>query len=191
MQPVPPTRRFIEAKYGAGSFGGRGRVLKPMIETIFYHCKYDYMEIQLLRQYHANGTNGVLLLDGKKIGYTIELPWRNNQRRISCIPEGRYRIRKRYTMRFGWHCLVENVTGRDMILIHAFNDALKESKGCIAPVTAIEGPGRGSSSRAALKKFMSLVSQEFDQLKPVYLTIKKDDHEHDSQKSTKADTKVL
>jgi hypothetical protein len=131
------------------------------------------MEIQLLRQYHDTGTNGELFLDGRKIGNTIELPWINNQRRISCIPEGRYRLRKRYTAHFGWHCLVQHVANREGILIHAFNNALAESKGCIGPVTSIEGPGMGSSSRMALKGFMAIVCQAFDRREPVFLTIKK------------------
>jgi hypothetical protein len=148
------------------------------------------MDIQLIRQYHTNGVNGELYADGKKIGDTIELPWRNNQRRISCIPEGRYKLRKRYTTRFGWHCWVENVPGRDAILIHAFNDALKESKGCIAPVTTITGEGRGSSSKPALKKLMDLLAPAFNRKEPIYLTIKKNENDN-HQKSKKADTQVL
>lgn len=149
------------------------------------------MEIELIRTYHEKGTNGELFLNGKKIGYTIELPWKHNQRRISCIPEGTYRIRKRYTTRFGWHCLVQEVPDRDGILIHAFNNALKESKGCIGPVTSVEGPGIGSSSRQALKNFMTIVCQSFDQRQPVFLTIKKSNNEHLNSKSKKANAPVL
>jgi hypothetical protein len=149
------------------------------------------MDIQLLRQYHDTGTNGVLFLNSKKIGYTIELPWKNNQRRISCIPEGRYRIRKRYTAQFGWHCLVKHVANRDGILIHAFNNALTESKGCISPVISIEGAGKGSSSRQALKGFMTIVCKAFDRLEPVFLTIKKLNHEHIDSKGEKTNTQVL
>ena len=136
------------------------------------------MEILLIRQYHANGTNGVLYIAGKKIGNTIELPWGNNQRYISCIPEGRYKIRKRYTTRFGWHCWVENVPGRDAILIHAFNNALKESKGCIAPVTTITGEGKGSSSKQALKKLMDILDHAFVLPESIYLTIKTNDNDN-------------
>lgn len=149
------------------------------------------MQIELIRQYHEKGTNGELFLKGKKIGYTIELPWKNNQRRVSCIPEGSYKLRKRYTTRFGWHCLVEDVNGRDAILIHAFNDALKESKGCIGPVTRIDGPGRGSESRWALKCLMEYLEPAFKRLEPIFLTIKKQDDEINSRKSTRAHAKVL
>lgn len=149
------------------------------------------MNIQLIRQYHANGVNGTLFAGQQKIVDTIELPWRNNQRRISCIPEGTYKLRKRYTSRFGWHCWVENVPSRDAILIHAFNDALKESKGCIAPVITIEGDGKGSSSKPALKKLMDFLAPAFDRREPIYLTIKKSEHDNNHQTGKTADTKVL
>jgi hypothetical protein len=143
------------------------------------------MEIQLVRKYYNNGTNGVLTVDGVKICDTIELPWRDNKFQVSCIPEGRYRIRPRYTMRFGWHCTVDNVPGRTAILVHAFNNALKESQGCIAPVTTIEGEGRGSQSRPALKRLMELLFPGSASSKSHYLTIKKSDHEYSNQKGAK------
>ena len=130
------------------------------------------MELTLIRQYHERGVNGTLSIGGQRICDTIELPWRNNQRRISCIPEGRYKLSKRYTARFNLHCRVENVPGRDAILIHSFNRALKESKGCIGPVTRLEGPGIGACSRSALRKLMETLSPYFDRKEPVFLTIK-------------------
>jgi hypothetical protein len=136
------------------------------------------MDVLLTRKYHDWGVNGTLSIDGKQICQTIELPWRNNQRRISCIPEGRYRLLKRYTPRFGWHCLVEVVPNRDAILIHSFNNALQESKGCIGPVTKLEGAGVGSSSRPALARLMDLLSPAFDNNQPVFLTIKSEKNEH-------------
>jgi len=130
------------------------------------------MELILKRTYYPNGTNGILWLGEKIIGPTIELPWKENQRRISCIPEGRYELRKRYTPRFGYHLMVREVPGRSNILIHAFNDALEESKGCIAPVSNTCGEGKGIFSRIALARLVSLVYAELDKSKPVYLTIK-------------------
>jgi hypothetical protein len=149
------------------------------------------MDIQLLRQYHFNGTNGELLLNGIKIADTIELPWRDNQNRISCIPEGKYRIRPRYTQKFLRHCLVQDVPGREGILIHTFNDALKESKGCIALVSTVRGWGKGDASRLALNKLLDVTMAAFEKHEPVYLIIKKSDHEIDNAKGCEANTKVL
>lgn len=148
------------------------------------------MEIMIIRQYHPLGVNGTLFLGDKRICYTIELPWQGNRRRISCIPEGRYRIRKRFTTRFGWHCWVDNVPGRDAILIHSFNNALKESKGCIGPVSKLEGPGVGASSRPALRKLMETLAPAFDSNKPVYLTIQSNQHDSHA-KGKEAHSEVL
>jgi len=138
------------------------------------------MELELIRTYHSPGTNGTLLLKGKRVCFTIELPWKNNQSRISCIPEGRYELKKRYSPRFGWHLLLVNVPGRQCILIHAANDAAKELKGCIAPVSGLSAPGKGILSSLALQKIIALVSPVLDHNKPLFLIIKSNDNEENS-----------
>lgn len=146
--------------------------LNPII-----HFQLPVMELVLTRQYLERGVNGTLTLNYNRICDTIELPWRNNQRRISCIPEGRYLLRKRYTGRFGWHCRVLDVPGRSAILIHAYNNALKESKGCIAPVSRLTGAGTGNASRIALRNLLKTLSDAFDRHEPVFLTIQSINHE--------------
>ncbi len=130
------------------------------------------MELILIRTYLLEGTNGQLMVDGKTIGSTIELPWKENQRQISCIPEGRYELKKRYTTRFGYHFAIVDVPFRSNILIHAFNYALRESKGCIAPVTLITGEGRGILSRLSLARLVHLLYPAFEKSKSISLTIK-------------------
>lgn len=120
------------------------------------------MEIVLERMYFPEGTNGVLSLNGKEICKTIELPWRNNKARVSCIPEGKYKIRKHYCKKFKWHFELLNVKNRSSIFIHPANDALKELNGCIAPVTQITGEGKGIGSKKALEKLNSLIFPYLD-----------------------------
>lgn len=110
----------------------------------------------LKRTYHADGTNGTIYYQGVPICHSIELPWRNNERGVSCIPEGVYELKLRFTDHFGRHYLVKDVPGRTMILVHPFNHAVKESRGCIAPVETISGPGKGYGSRAALDKLLKI-----------------------------------
>lgn len=129
------------------------------------------MELKLIRQYHEKGVSGTLFFNGKRICDTIEPPWRNNQPQISCIPEGRYPLTHRLSLRFGWHFLVNDVPGRKLILIHAFNHALKESRGCIGPVKRLTGPGQGNSSRDALYTLSQMVLPYIIQKKPVFLII--------------------
>ncbi|MDP4213286.1 MAG: DUF5675 family protein [Bacteroidota bacterium] len=135
------------------------------------------MELELIRKYFTEGTNGEILYRDRLMVYSIELPWKNNQARVSCIPEGRYELVKRWSLRFNWHLQVMNVPQRSFILIHPANDASRELKGCIAPVGIITGAGKGIRSRMALSKLTSLVSGALDRREQVFITIKKDDYE--------------
>jgi hypothetical protein len=131
------------------------------------------MKLELIRTYYRNGTNGDLLLNGEKICSTIELPWKENKSQVSCIPEGSYELRKRYTPRFGKHFILMNVPNRSFILLHAANDALKEIKGCIAPVSFLTGDGKGLQARAALEKVVAVVYPVFEKGEKVFLEIRR------------------
>lgn len=111
----------------------------------------------LYRAYDAKGVNGELYLEGERLCYTIELPWLDNQPNRSCIPEGSYALRKRWSPKYRWHLEVTGVKGRSLILIHPANDALRELRGCIAPVTTITSPGKGMLSRIAFEKLKARV----------------------------------
>ncbi|HTN67957.1 MAG TPA: DUF5675 family protein, partial [Dysgonamonadaceae bacterium] len=100
----------------------------------------------LKRTYLEKATHGELFYKGQKISETIELSWNHNKKRISCIPEGTYKLRKRYSEKFKWHYVLLHVPDRSYILIHPANNALKELQGCIAPVTKITGMGVGIES---------------------------------------------
>lgn len=59
-----------------------------------------------------------------RIAYSLELPWRDNIRRKSCITApGRYRCIMVRSPRFGPVYMVTGVNGRDSILIHSGNVA--------------------------------------------------------------------
>jgi hypothetical protein len=115
------------------------------------------MVLILTRKYFPDGTNGKLECEGKFICYTIELPWKENEKRISCIPEGEYFLRKRYSRKFAWHLELVAVKNRNLILVHPANNALQELNGCIAPVTKLSGPGLGLESRRSFTKLKRLV----------------------------------
>jgi hypothetical protein len=127
------------------------------------------MELELFRTYDPEGTNGELKL---VVCNTIELPWLQNERNVSCIPEGRYELRKRFIKKFGLHLLVVDVPDRSWILIHPANDAKTQLKGCIAPVTQLTGPGKGSESRLANEKLKALVLEALERKEKVFITIK-------------------
>jgi len=129
------------------------------------------MVVVLSRTYFPNGTNGKLESDGKFICYTIELPWKENETKVSCIPEGEYVIRKRYSRKYKWHLEVMDVPSRKGILLHPANNAQSELKGCIAPVSKLSGAGLGLMSRKAFVRLKRLVNKALDNREKVTLII--------------------
>lgn len=115
-----------------------------------------------------HGTPGVLVALGQGWN-TLELPWRQNRRKLSCIPAGRYRCVWVRSPRFGWVYHVTSVPDRTAILIHGGNlagDVLKGLKthvqGCI-----LLGERRGRLggqravlvSQAALRRFHGVMGE--------------------------------
>jgi hypothetical protein len=84
--------------------------------------------------FSKNSVIGELFLNGERICDTLENPWVDNQRNISCIPEGIYPVRLRLPRESGTrdyiHLLVKEVKDRDWILFHRGNTA-KDTSGCI------------------------------------------------------------
>lgn len=129
------------------------------------------MVLVLSRTYFPDGTNGKLDCEGKFICSTIELPWINNEKKVSCIPEGKYLLRKRYSRKFQWHIELVDVIDRHFILFHPANNAQKELKGCIAPVTKLSVPGLGLQSRHAFVALKSLVYKALERNESVLLIV--------------------
>ncbi len=100
---------------------------------------------------------------------------------MSCVPEGRYVLVKRYSDHFQWHFELLDVPDRDLILIHPANDAMLELKGCIAPVTSLVGVGKGVQSRMAFQRLKELTYPVFDSEEIVYITLKNKSNEYHSK----------
>src|SRR5690554_1402948 len=134
------------------------------------------MELILERSYHKEGTHGSLFLNNRFLCFTVELPWLENRKMVSCVPEGTYPLEARYSKKFGNHLLVKDVPQLDLILLHPANYAKKELRGCIAPVSELFGIGRGSGSRLAMQKVLSLCHQAYDRKETILLTIKSNNY---------------
>jgi len=111
------------------------------------------------------GTFGVFSCDGAPICLSVELPWRNNEPNISCIPDGQYLCDPLSHARFGRCFYVKDKNGeptfggRSEILIHPAN-LPKEIRGCIAPGTSfgvVNGALGVLSSGKALAKLADFV----------------------------------
>lgn len=83
------------------------------------------------------GTFGFFHLEGMKL-WTVERPWLNNRRRVSCIPDGSYPCAPRRFHRGGYEAIeIQEVPDRSYIMFHIANSC-DELAGCVAP-----GMGRG------------------------------------------------
>lgn len=81
-----------------------------------------------------NSTIGNLYLNGEEFCFTLELPDKDNQRRVSCIPTGIYKVLIRpgtESPKYKYdHLHVQDVPNRDYILVHVANYP-KDILGCI------------------------------------------------------------
>ena len=81
--------------------------------------------------FNDDGTYGVLIENRIPLNFrTLERPWKDNAKGLSCIPEGRYLVKREVTPKHGLTWQVCDVPGRDMILIHPGNTE-KDVEGCI------------------------------------------------------------
>lgn len=97
--------------------------------------------------------------------FTLELPWRDNQRSISCIPAGVYSAGLYQSPRHGMVVLFDDVPNRSMIEIHAGNYT-RQIEGCVLVGDSIRYLDGDSvpdvtNSRATLLDLLSLLPDRF------------------------------
>lgn len=76
------------------------------------------------------GTFGVMTMDNAPLCVTCEDPWNKNKNNISCIPDGTYKVVKRFSVTHKHHWHVQGVPDRSLILIHVGNTT-DNTEGCI------------------------------------------------------------
>tara|TARA_R110001632_G_scaffold207909_1_gene332132 strand:+ start:470 stop:892 length:423 start_codon:yes stop_codon:yes gene_type:complete len=97
--------------------------------------KKDKINLLLIRDtFTEESTLGELFINGERICDTLENPWLDNQRNISCIPEGEYPVRIRYPRESGTrdylHLLIQDVPNREWVLVHIGNFP-SQTQGCV------------------------------------------------------------
>ncbi len=96
--------------------------------------KVDKANLLLIRDsFSDKAVIGKLYLNSEFYGHTLELAWKDNQKRVSCIPKGVYEVKKRHTQKSKYkyeHLHILDVPDRELILMHIGNYP-KNSKGCI------------------------------------------------------------
>ena len=123
------------------------------------------------------GTLGYVSVDGRHFCKSIELPWRNNERSYSCIPDGIYKVKIRKSKKYGKIYWVLEVENRSWILIHSGNFAgdskkgwIAHSEGCIlfgkyfARHLKHKGQQMVCMSRTTVRRFMQYMRDELFEL---------------------------
>ena len=122
------------------------------------------MRIDLIRYSRSDhGTFGRLITPEREF-HCLELPWRENNRGLSCIPVGEYECSRYRSRKFKEVFIVNGVPSRSGILIHWGNFAgdvakglLTHSQGCIL-IGSYVGRMRGQlcvmASKFAFTDFM-------------------------------------
>ena len=129
------------------------------------------MELLIERYPHSKketiGSGFVLENDFIKYEFnTLELPWKNNEKRVSCIPIGDYKVVKRRSKKYGNHFHILDVPNRSYILIHNAN-FYTQILGCVAvgsDLSDINGDNEIDviDSVNTLEKLVKLLPDEFD-----------------------------
>lgn len=118
--------------------------------------------LKIKRTYHPDCTTGFITY-GDFRAMTLELPDKNNQQCVSCIPFGRYECKKHVSPSHGDCISIKNVVGRTHVLIHAANWT-DQLLGCVAVGETLKPSDRGimvTSSRKTLKKLMAILPDKF------------------------------
>lgn len=120
--------------------------------------KCDHYTLGKLFIYDSNGTLIFWC-------YTLELPWRDNKRSISCIPVGSYFVKRHTSPTFGKCYYITGVPDRSQILFHVGNYP-KNTNGCVLLGSQINIPanytmGEILGSRLAFDKLLALDIKDF------------------------------
>lgn len=131
------------------------------------------MRVEILRDYQEKETLSELVVIKDDGSYAfkckgLEPPWKNNQRNISCIPEGKYLVIKEETSPLHPypHFRVLNVPGRDGVLWHGGN-FYKDTLGCYLPGDSFGDRNNDGildvlNSRKTLQKLYDILPDKFE-----------------------------
>lgn len=124
--------------------------------------KRSILNLRLIRiSYLDKMTFGVLLAGKTPFCLTLELPWLENKRSVSCIPQGHYLCKRVDSPKFGDTFEVTNVPERSYILFHKGNLA-EDTHGCILVGEQYEPLGGENAVVASGKAFKEFHSRLHD-----------------------------
>jgi hypothetical protein len=91
--------------------------------------------------------------------FCLELPWKNNEFQVSCIPAGEYRVVKHVSKKFKECYWIKDIPDRSAVLIHGGTN-FTHTHGCILPAmdqSDLDKDGHldNTSSKKALAKLLT------------------------------------
>lgn len=129
------------------------------------------MREMIIRRVAVNhdGVFGVIIDGVIPFALTLENEWRNNERNVSCIPEGRYLCKRYSSQKYPDTFEITKVPNRSYILFHTGNTD-EDTAGCVLIAEEFGELNKETailSSKKGFKEFMARLTnvQEF------YLTV--------------------
>lgn len=130
-------------------------------------------KITVIRDTYSDmGTFGKLYIDGKFFCYTVEQLWKDNLPEVSCIPEGTYQLKLRFSPivqkssdgEFSEGYEITNVPGRKYVMVHAANtfDQLKACLACGDSLGFVNNKWAVLNSKTTFKKLMHKLEEKND-----------------------------
>ena len=115
--------------------------------------------ITIIRTYYQDYTSGQVWINDNYVCNTLELPYKNNERNISCIPEGIYNAKINYSKKHRAHILILKVKGRSDILLHTGN-TLSDTQGCVLVGTKYQEKQLRNSKQAMYKIISKIIANQ-------------------------------
>jgi hypothetical protein len=100
------------------------------VRSMMANISMPMLDIVRLESSLKWGTFGALKIAGELFAVTLERPWLDNRPMVSCVPPGQYHIKLTDTGHHGRCYMLQDVPGREAVLIHKGNFQ-SDSEGCI------------------------------------------------------------
>ena len=161
------SRRCAETPKGCGGFPELQVPPKPISTSVLSEhsdgCTSTMIKIKTIS--YDDCTMGRLEF-GDFQCFTLELPWKDNQQDVSCIPEGHYKAVRYDSPQHGWVLLLLDVDDREMIEVHPGNFT-HQILGCILVGNSIKYLDSDSvpdvtNSRDTLEALLALIEHDVE-----------------------------
>jgi hypothetical protein len=138
------------------------------MKVVLKRFKFDEKQVQGRAVLYDDTNNKILEF------VTLERPWLDNRKNISCIPAGVYKVSPRWSPTHGKHFIVHDTYPRELILFHIGNNigsknpktGTSDSDGCILAGSAFVDINRDgivdiSASKVKMKSLLKLAPNGF------------------------------